>query len=261
MTTIDTNGALHDAIGQYANKNTSSAGYDLYPGPAGEIDLSKKDVYAIGAGIAMLAGGVAGCSVGQGMGPDTSIPPAVVAVTQSPGPAASSTPTPHPSPSTGAAATIKEGATSDGRAFKSLKPGDTVALADYVGALRAGVKMFRFEDGSAAVLGDSGDLPESVVSFISTGLSDGLPLSQTQSLDVLGRIQSSPVRAFVVVPFYHNETPSGWIVARSNLPDVSPTTTDMASATIEGAIAARQADIDAHPDVVIIGPNGVIPRG
>lgn len=149
--------------------------------------------------------------------------------------------------------------TEDGRSYLALAPGDTVSLGDYVEALRAGVAMYRFGDGSAMVVDDVAPLPEAVVADVAAGVGDGLGLSDTRAFDVVSALRSSGVHAYVVRHVYDNGAPAGWIVTATGndliSPDPDGTT---AGPTIWAALAAAQADIAAHPGVVVLGPGGII---
>ncbi len=145
MTTIDGQGALHDALGQYTGTVRSRAAFDLesqadgdsYPGFAKETELSKKDFVAFGAGAALLGGLVAGCTTGD---TPTSEPPAT-------SPTSTSTLSPAPTD------------------FASLDAGDLIPADQEDAAKAAGVGLVHLpqtDPDHAVVVTPGQELPEAV---------------------------------------------------------------------------------------------------
>jgi hypothetical protein len=144
---------------------------------------------------------------------------------------------------------------------ETCAPGTRVEPGHTSEVRRAGVETYRATDGSVYVVDSDQVLPDVIASDVATAISVGQTSAADKAPAAQAQLQSAGVEVFVVKPKFTEGKRSHWALAAVNI-DGAPLETPADWATsVEGAIAARQSLVDAHPGVPIIGPDGVIPRG
>ncbi|GAB2463236.1 hypothetical protein [Xylanimonas ulmi] len=213
------------------------------------------------ASLVAVAGLAAGCSGGAAMTSPTPSEPATARAPHSPRPEAPTEPSEAASLDP---AQVTEALdplfTADGRAYAALRAGDSVAKADYPEAIRAGLALYRHEDGSALVVEPGQPLPQALLDEVAAMMDtdhDFWALNRSMS-KVKSALSGTGTGLFIVVPHFDLTRNAfvGYAVRSVAFTDNTPGR--WGAATVEEAIAEAMPALQARPDIPLIGVDGQV---